>query len=260
QMIGAGNFRPAVSEVSFGYVKDGGETLGDLKMSLSNKRELFINGKIDRIDIAETGAEKAAVVFDYKRSGKPFSWANLYNGLDIQLPIYLLAVKRASKRRYAKVVGGFYIPVEAGPKTVNLGEVEKRAGKFTRKAIGIFDGQFATQLDGSESSGENPFYNFYVLKDGGPYGSYGTRGALKPEDFEKVMLFAERKIAALAESIISGRIEVRPYRLARKTPCEYCDYKSLCRFDPYINDYNSIEQVSKTQLLERMEGTSEQEK
>jgi ATP-dependent helicase/nuclease subunit B len=223
---------------------------------MSNKTELFFNGKIDRIDTVKTNGQTAAVIFDYKRSEKSFSWSKFYNGLDIQLPIYILAAQNASKSQYPKVIGAFYMPIEANPKKADFADIQKRAGKFARKAKGIFDGHFASYFDTAENAGENPFYNFF-LKDGQPYGNYSKRGALKPNDFEMVMRFAEKKIVELAQAIVSGKIDVKPYRLSRESPCKYCDYKSLCRFDPLINNYNAIEQVSKTQLLEKLESAND---
>ena len=85
-------------------------------------------------------------------------------------------------------------------------------------------------------------------------GDYGKCGALRPEDFEKVLGFTERKIVELAEEILSGKIDVQPYRLSGKSPCSFCDYKPICRFDWQINDYNFLESIGKRQVLEQIEG------
>jgi ATP-dependent helicase/nuclease subunit B len=171
----------------------------------------------------------------------------------MQLPIYMLAVRNASGPEKMNPAGAFYMPVEVNPKNATFAELSKKSESFDYKAKGIFNGGFAQQLD-SNASGESKFYNFYVTKDGLPYGIYGNRGALKPVDFEKVLKFTENKIARLAEEIISGKIDITPYRLNQKSPCSFCDYVSVCRFDWQINDYNVLESPGKLEVLEKAGG------
>ncbi len=253
QMVRAGSFRPKLSEVAFGEVKDIHDALGEYELGLSDNRLLFLDGKIDRLDIAELDDEKIAIVFDYKRRDKSFSWAKLYHGLDMQLPIYMLAVRSASNPQYKvqNVAGAFHMPVEVTPARATLDELLEKTEGFDYKAKGVFNGEFARELDKTASK-DSKFYNFYVTKDNEPYGNYGNRGVLKPADFEKVLKFTERKIVQLAEEILSGRIDVKPYRLSGKSPCSYCKYKSVCRFDWQINDYNPLESFGKIRVLEEM--------
>jgi len=253
QMVRAGSFRPSVSEVSFGEVKDARETIGKYEFAFSDGRLLYLDGKIDRLDIAKLGGDKIAIVFDYKRKDKTFSWAKLYYGLDMQLPIYMLAVRSASNPqcKVQNVAGAFYMPVEVTPTRTVLEELQEKTESFAYKAKGIFNGEFFQQLDSSNS---NKFYNFFVTKKGDQYGYDNISGALRPADFEKILKFTERKIVLLAEEILSGRIDVKPYRLSGKSPCSYCKYKSVCRFDWQINDYNFLESLNKLQSLEKMGG------
>jgi ATP-dependent helicase/nuclease subunit B len=78
---------------------------------------------------------------------------------------------------------------------------------------------------------------------------------LRPSDFEKVLKFTEGKIVELAGEILSGRIDVWPYRLGTESPCSFCKYKSVCRFDWQINDYNPLESLRKLAALNEMEAT-----
>jgi ATP-dependent helicase/nuclease subunit B len=254
QMVRAGDFRPALSEVSFGRAEGARETIGDYELALPDNHMLSLNGKIDRLDIANVHGENVALVFDYKRSksGATFNWSEFFHGLALQLPLYLLAVRNATASKIRNVAGAFYIPVEVSPEKTALDEIPKKTDKFAYKANGIFNGKFARQIDGKASK-DSKFYNFYVTKDGQPYGLYHSRGILKPVDFEKVLKFTEKKIIDMAGKILSGHIDVRPYRLSGKSPCSYCKYLSVCRFDWQINDYNPLIPLGKKRILEMME-------
>jgi len=252
QMVRAGGFRPKLSEVSFGQVRDTQDTIGKYEIALPDKRLLSLNGKIDRLDIAEHDGKKIAAVFDYKRRGMSFSWSKFYYGLDMQLPIYMLAVRNAAGSKTKNAVGAFYMPVETVIGQAALDELSQRQEKFEYKARGILNGEYYLQLDAAAGSGWGRFYNFRISSKDGQYGDYGKSGALKPEDFDKVLEYAEHRIVELAGKILSGKIQVSPYRLGTMSPCGYCKYKPVCRFDWQINEYNFLESLGKLQVLDRM--------
>ena len=259
EMVQAGEFRPRMSEVSFGQVKDAGETLGEYRIGLSDKRVLYLGGKIDRVDIAEIDGVKTATIFDYKRRTKWFGWSQFYYGLDMQLPIYMLAVRNASERqcKVDKVAGAFFMPVEVSPMKTTLEGLTEAAESFGYKARGIFDGAFSQKIDSGLERGWRKFYSFRITAKDAQYGNYGISNALKPEDFENVLKFAEEKMAELAEEIVSGRIDVGPYRLGGESPCRWCKYKSVCRFDWQINEYNFLESLGKAEVLDRIRTVDE---
>jgi ATP-dependent helicase/nuclease subunit B len=254
EMVCAGSFRPKWSEVSFGQAKNSIINIGEYKIKLSDDRVTILSGKIDRLDVSD---EDAAIIFDYKRKEKSFNWSQFIHGLDMQLPIYMLAVKNADNPKYSirNVLGAFYMPVEVNPTKGAIDELMEEPDSFNYKAKGIFSGEIFRQLD-KDASKNSKFYNFYVTKDGQPYGNYEKQGALKPDDFEKTLKFTEEKIIQLSEEIISGRIEVKPYRLNQESPCGFCKYKAVCRFDWQINEYNILESLDKVGAIEKMKGSN----
>jgi ATP-dependent helicase/nuclease subunit B len=170
----------------------------------------------------------------------------------MQLPIYMLAVRNATGSKTKNAVGAFYMPIETVIGQAALDELSQKGEKFEYKAKGILNGEFFQQLDASAASGWGKFYNFRISSKDGQYGDYGKSGALKPDDFDKVLEYAEQRIVELAAEFLSGKVEVRPYRLGTMSPCGYCKYKPVCRFDWQINDYNSLEPLRKLQVLEKI--------
>ncbi len=244
QMIRAGSFRPAMSEISFKF-----------PVELADGRKLTLTGRIDRLDIAQIDGKKTALIFDYKTSEDSFSWSEFFHGLDMQLSIYINAILKSKIAPQA--AGAFFLPIKPKLTELAVGDLAEIQSKFAHKARGIFSGSYFQQIDSTTASGWSPFYNFYIGKEDGQYANYGKSSILKPEDFEVVLKFTEEKIVHIAEQIFSGKIDVNPYRLSGKSPCENCDYKPVCRFDWQINDYSLLSATGKQQALEKIRGTNE---
>lgn len=212
-----------------------------------------MSGRIDRIDSAKTDNKKQAIIFDYKTKGQSFNWQQFFYGLDIQLPLYMLAVGNTKGNQISGIeaVGGFYLPVEADVQPGSYIE-DRQKEVFSYKAKGIFNGEYYKMLDGRIEQKWSRYYKFFVSKDNQQYGNYETTSdSLKAEDFENVMDFAANKIKELAEQILSGDIRVHPYQTSSKVSCSFCEFKPLCRFDWLINDYNYLSSVTKMEVIEK---------
>ena len=262
QMIRAGAFRPAMSEISFGKSKSGGDSIGELTLTLPDSRRLTLNGRIDRLDIAEIEGRKVAVVFDYKkRFQNSFSWAEFYYGLDIQLAVYMLAVRSVGGKFADDIAGAFYMPIEVGPENVELGKSIDNTPKFVHKARGIFNGDYFSHLDFSVNGRWSYYYNFFVSAKGDQYGNYAKSSSIRPADFEAFINFSSRKITDLAGQITSGKITAFPYRLGTDSACSRsgykCEYKPVCRFDWQINNYSLLTSIDKEQVLDLIKNADE---
>lgn len=78
-----------------------------LRREIDNE-EVFFTGRIDRIDADENWL----TVTDYKRSGVPTK-NDMKSGLDLQMPIYLLAVNELLAHDERQVLGGGYFSIDA---------------------------------------------------------------------------------------------------------------------------------------------------
>ncbi len=250
QLSGAGVFKQTEAELEFGPDKD-------VQLTIKKGPRPFIDfsGKIDRLDTADIDGKLATVVFDFKRSARSPNFAGMLYGLDLQLPVYLLAVRRVGHAHAENTTpaGAFYLPIEVGHKSRDLSELGTQRSQIN-KAKGLFDGRFAGSLDTSVDSGWNRCYNFYTNKEGSHYSYYKTSGALRPEDFAALLSYTEQCVQKLATKLSDGKIDITPYRLGKQSPCTWCDYRPLCRFDWQINDYNILESCNKEDALEKMKG------
>lgn len=234
----AGLFVQAASEFEFAFEPTAG---------------LGLRGRIDRLDTADLDGQKAAIVFDFKRTGRSVKWADLYYGLDVQLVMYLLAIPSLPASLQAETIAGaFYLPIELGGCTITPDKLDSEQQKFGYTARGIFNGEIAAGLDKTLQKGRSRYYNFVLDKDGRPYSYYGTSDVLQPEDFAAILEHGRNIIAQLADGIRSGQIPAAPYRLGKQSPCGYCDYKTVCRFDWQINDYRPLAAINKEEAIEKM--------
>jgi ATP-dependent helicase/nuclease subunit B len=252
EMVKAGSFRPALSEAGFGRPLEEAGPLGRFDLELQDGRVLSLDGKVDRLDVAQVDGNRVALVLDYKltRAGADFKWNEFYHGLDVQLAIYMLAVRHAGGGVADDVAGALYLPIETPPETATLAELsEEEPRKFAYKPRGILNGVYWSCLD-PNASGYSRYYNFYVKKkDNDPYGMYGTSNLLKPEHFKRLLEWSEANLRRLAADIFSGRIEALPYHRGAERACTRCDYNGVCHFDWQINDYRFLRSVGKSDLM-----------
>ncbi|MCS6818179.1 MAG: PD-(D/E)XK nuclease family protein [Blastocatellia bacterium] len=77
---------------------------------------LQIRGRIDRVDRSDEGHY---IAYDYK-SGSGASAEEIEEGVDLQLPLYILALERLFLRPGEEVVGGGYYSIRTGKRTRGL--------------------------------------------------------------------------------------------------------------------------------------------
>ena len=77
---------------------------------------------------------------------------------------------------------------------------------------------------------------------------------VKQEEFLLLQKYIYKTIKDISKEILSGKIDLKPYNKQGRTPCEYCEYKSICGFTPRLknNTYNYIDKKSKDEILTKM--------
>lgn len=159
----------------------------------AGKHDFTCRGLIDRIDENPQGLIR---LIDYKRSSREFSWLGLYDGTDLQLPLY--------KRAYETAFPGSLIEglLFAGWKTSNHYQLSS----------------FRPPHSPDENTG---------LK------SLEKQMAVWKEDhLQRVARFAEKKAVESLESILSGHFPAKPaMRENSQNPCAYCPWYAACGYD-----------------------------
>lgn len=234
-----------------------------------------IIGRVDRIDTLETEDAIYVKVVDYKTGTKEMSLSDLYYGLQMQLIVYLKAAvdRRVDRQRKVVIPAGvlyYHIedPILQGK--VSVEEREKSILKELRMKglvnendpiLPALDHNFQTETGDLAASRQSMVAPFATKQDGSLKANSAT---LTTAEFQEVIDYTEQKLREIGEKIQTGDTRVYPYQRmdsTRSTPCTFCDYHGICRFDPKIagNEYHKIYSMTREEAFEAMRKEREDE-
>ena len=223
-------------------------------LELDGGKKVEITGKIDRIDTANSEDGKYLRIIDYKSSAKNIDLNEVYAGLQIQLLTYTDAI---CKQEDIMPAGIFYFSLleqmVKAEKKITDEEIEDIIRKnFKMKGLIIADVKIIKMNDNTLKSGSSKLVPA-ALTASGNINEKWTNG-VKSEEFKILQEYIYKTIKDISKEILSGNIDLKPYYKKGKTPCEYCEYKAICGFNPRQNNncYNYIDQKSKDDILLKM--------
>lgn len=248
KQVKKGNFKPSGFELSFGF----NSAYPPLNLDLDGSRNVNIIGKIDRVDTCIDGEREFVRVIDYKSSGKEIDLTSLYGGLQLQLFMYMNAVLNADKTGRMEPAAVLYssfsnkdLDMSGLADGLGLSEedLDKRLLKENKfSGLIVNDQDIISHMDNDLEAGRSSdILKLELKKDGTIYESRTT--SMSPGEFDTVRTFVMNKSREICQEIYDGKIDISPYRKGASTACTYCDYRSVCQFDPSIktNSYRDIE-------------------
>lgn len=250
EMLKRGLFRPKHVGITFGAGRGG---LPALRVKTPSGAEASIHGKIDRIDCIESTGD--AAVIDYRLGEGRLAVGLVLHGLSLQLLTYLLVLESNGAQLSAKSLdpaAAFYLQlvrrIEDVKHPSEAPDPSDPKWHLKLKPRGLFDRRCLGALDRELTNGQSEVVQAFIKQDGA-LGRRNTSDAAESQEFRALLRLVANKLGELADGIISGRIDVMPYRLNDKSPCPRCEYRSVCRFDPAINRYNHLKPISREELL-----------
>lgn len=239
------------SELEFKKGKD----YEPIKLELENGKNVEITGKIDRIDLAKNENGKYIRIIDYKSSVKNIDLNEVVAGLQIQLLTYLDATCKIEEMMPAGVLYFSLIdPVIKADKYMTDEQIEEEIKKkFKMNGLILADVKVVKMMDKKLESGNSNVVPAYIDKEGN---LSKKSNAVTKEQFEDLQKYTAKIIKEISEEILSGNISLNPYynTKTKKTPCEYCEYKSICGFKAgtYGNNYKYIGRKEKQEILDEI--------
>ena len=226
-----------------------------IRMTLENGKRIEIIGKIDRIDTAQGEDGKYLRIIDYKSSAKNIDLNEVYAGLQIQLLTYLDAACKEEDLMPAGIL--YFSMLEQmikADKRMEQEEIEEKIrANFKMKGLILADVKVVKLHDKKLEKGASALVPAYIDKEGNL--SEKKTSGVTSEQFASLQKYMYTVIKQISKEILGGNIDLKPYYKDKKTPCKYCDYKSICGFNMggCENKYNYIDKKSKEEILHEIE-------
>lgn len=220
----ASDFEPKDFEVSFGQEN------GLPAIPIPNSRiPAILRGFVDRVDLWQSPGSAYYRVVDYKTGKKAFDYCDVFNGVGLQMLLYLFALQHSGDGllgSQAIPAGVQYFPARAPYLTADgaltTQEVEEeRSSIWKRSGLLLNDNAVLQAME----PGEKPLRMSYsIKKDGSLSGDLADRDQMKL--LEKYVF---RVLGRLVEEIASGNVKPNPYsRGSAHDACRFCPFGDVC--------------------------------
>lgn len=258
-----GQFEIFSNEFQFGNLRDG----DPIKLELPSGEEVYLTGRIDRIDSLDLHGNTYIRVIDYKSGSKKFDLNELYYGLQIQLLVYLDAILKNSQYiLHTQAMPGAILyfkiddPIIKSKSELQDEEIRKQVlDKLKMNGLLLKDAELVKAMDNDMET-----YSLVIpatFKKDGDFSSNSS--VITEEQFNILREYVNFKMIELCEDMLSGKIRIEPCKNQRTAYCDYCDYSAICQFDTSIKD-NKYKLVLKkddkeiwNDMIEKVKGGSE---
>ena len=242
-------FEPIDFEVDF---RDGGK-YPPIEIELDSGQKVKLTGRIDRVDHLITDEGKYLRIIDYKSGSKDFQLADAYYGLQIQLLTYMDALWK-DKSGYLPG-GALYFrlddPIISGSPLMYDDDIEKAIMKKLRmNGLVLADVKLIKHMDNT-LDGTSLIIPIRLKKGDVISGS----SAVTQEQFALLRNHTRKLLKETCEEIMKGNVSIKPYRKDRVSPCEYCQYTSVCQFDITMKDntYKNLQSLDNDAVWRNIE-------
>ena len=238
-----GDMKPEYFEKEFSPEDE----LSYIHMLLDDNTVMDMRGIVDRVDIKETEDAVYVKIIDYKSGDKDIDFVKITEGKQLQLAVYMSVMIEYLQKKYPKkkiVPTGMYY-FQLADKIIDGIDEEKieseRAKQARMKGLVNSDDYCLEVLDHKTGFSVPVSYN----KDGG-LSSVNTH-TMTEKELIAVSRYTREKMIELGNKIIHGQIDMKPQKGDISSPCNYCDYRSVCRFEAGLggNNYGIGSKLSK---------------
>ena len=220
--LSAGQFAPVDFELYFG--DDGKMPAIDVP---SKEMAAQLQGYVDRVDVYEVAGVQYFRVVDYKTGKKDFDYCDVFNGVGLQMLLYLFALEQHGQDMFGRSrvpAGVQYFPARVPYVSLDgAGESEEkdRRANWKRRGLLLNDELSLTAMDPDESM---PRLSCKRKKDGTLTGDLADREQLK-----QLRRYVFKALSDMVDDIASGRVDPNPYtRGSSHDACAFCPYGAIC--------------------------------
>ena len=245
QMKGSA-YGPSMLEIDFGEA-------GELSLDLPDG-PLRVRGRIDRVDLLDSGDLQCLRVIDYKLGGKAASLSEMYYGQQLQLLTYLCAALNIKPGFEPAAALYFAVKdpvIDAG--ILNEDQIERERVKLLRMSGLVVNDPRMIELTATRPDEAIPIR---FTNAGTPQ---RADWLVSSEELDLLMERARELICEIASDIRRGVTDITPSISENRSACDYCDYRGICQFVPTLPGarVRKLEKLSAQDVLDRLRGISE---
>jgi len=216
----------------------------DFELDFSNSGELpppelcdgdthvEVSGFVDRVDGWLHDGKLYLRVIDYKTGRKTFSLSEVWNGLGLQMLIYLFALGRSGSERYGSEIvpaGVVYVPARdmlvSVPRSASDSEIaKKRAEQIMRSGLILDEPEVIEAMENGDSKR-------YIPVRIGKTGEFSGSSLVTAERLGRLSKHIDKLLIQVGRELRSGYLAADPYyRSPQEDACRVCDYRQACAF------------------------------
>ena len=248
------NFEIFSNEFAFGYGNE------PIKIELPTGETISLIGRVDRIDMLDIEGETYIRIIDYKTGKAKVDMNRIYNGLQIQLLVYLdVLLKNSEKIIEKQALPGamFYFklndPIIKSETELSEEEIEERILKELKlDGLLLDDIKVIKSMDKEFEEGEASLVIPAKLNKGGTLGK--SNKIISQKQFDILREYVNSKVIELCTEMINGNIALEPYDTDREYLYENSPYSHIFQFDTTIpgNKYRKLENDKEEKVWEKM--------
>ena len=231
-----------------GVLEPGGET------------DTPLSGRADRVDGWVQGDTLYLRVTDYKTGVKKFDLADVCQGLNMQMLLYLFALEKRGRTYFGvkdiKPAGVLYSPARFDVVSADSDVTDEELAalrKNTARRSGLLLDDEAV-LEAMEPGPDRRFLPVRLTK-AGAYTKDSQASLASLEQFGALSRHIHKTLRDLAAELRAGSVETDPwYKNAGETACTFCDYRQACLFDESGDGWRLRTRVPAEKAWERIEG------
>lgn len=214
-------------EVGFGF--DESRAAIPISGKIMNAR---LRGFIDRVDVWKSDTNSYFRVVDYKTGRKDFDYCDIFNGLGLQMLLYLFALENAPDglcEGSAVSAGVQYfparVPIVSADGLMSPEEVAAAREKlWKRKGLVLNCDAVLQAMESADAPNRMPYTR---KKDGAITGDIADAA-----QFALLKAYVFGVVGKMVDDIASGNVTPNPYtRGSAHDACTFCPYSSVCHLE-----------------------------
>lgn len=241
--INKGEFEPEYHELSFGM----NGKMSEIQYKLDNDAVLRLNGIIDRVDLYRHNDREYVKIIDYKSGINKLDLAEVYDGTQLQLVVYLDEFIKREKNKGIDAAPAAALYFHISDPVIDYKESYEDESKYMHAVLNKYtmNGMINSSEDIINAIETNEKKNSIAvsLKNGETKTNSGSFAA-DEKAILALMNYVEKKIINMGNEIINGSCDINPVDNNGATPCEWCQYKSVCVFDKKTGNKNRIPETT----------------